>query len=142
MARMIPRIHPWAVTGTPIGKHGLTDLHGLIKFLHIEPLASSSHIWNRLLLPSNTSILFSTLGLFMHRNTKKSVAGELTLPPQSQRLLRLEFSRVERTWYDQLYQQMLEELGNVQSTSGNTNKVEEAKKAWMSSWLLQLRQTW
>ncbi len=35
MALKVSSRHKWCVTGTPIGKNGLDDLYGLIKFLGI-----------------------------------------------------------------------------------------------------------
>ncbi|KAJ3177101.1 hypothetical protein HDU87_004593 [Geranomyces variabilis] len=130
MAAMIPTYGSrWAVTGTPIGKHGLADLYGLISFLRIEPLASDAGIWRRIQLPVHRALLKDMLRQFMHRNTKANVAGELTLLPQSNKTLYLEFSKVERTWYDQLYEEMLEESRRA------------ANDQLRSMWLLQLRQT-
>jgi len=37
MALRIQSINKWAVTGTPIGKHGFEDLYGLMVFLGLSP---------------------------------------------------------------------------------------------------------
>ncbi|KAJ3170203.1 hypothetical protein HDU88_008830 [Geranomyces variabilis] len=130
MAAMIPTYGSrWAVTGTPIGKHGLADLYGLISFLRVEPLTSDSGFWRRIQLPVHRALLKETLRQFMHRNTKTNVANELTLPPQSNKTLYLEFSKVERTWYEQLYEEMLDESRRA------------ANDQLRYMWLLQLRQT-
>ncbi|KAJ3150778.1 hypothetical protein HDU86_006287 [Geranomyces michiganensis] len=126
----------WAVTGTPVGKKGLDDLHGLIKFLRIEPLASDPGIWHRLQQPAHRALLKDTLRQFMHRNTKANVAGELVLPPQSHKTLYLEFSRVERAWYNQLFDEMLYDDKNLMQRAKGPD-INQRRGLW----LLQLRQT-
>ncbi|KAI8903934.1 SNF2 family N-terminal domain-containing protein [Powellomyces hirtus] len=139
MACMIPRVHPWAVTGTPIAKKGLADLHGLIKFLRLEPLASYPAIWQRLQEPINRGLFYDTLRRFMHRNTKANVSTELTIPAQHARTLHLDFSKVERTWYDQLYDEMIAEVRATPKRA--SDGAEDVRASTMSLWLLQLRQT-
>ncbi|KAJ3019350.1 hypothetical protein HKX48_002198 [Thoreauomyces humboldtii] len=134
MAKMIPRVNAWAVTGTPVGRHGLDDLFGLIQFLNIQPLVSFPALWRRLQLPIHRSLMTPMLRRFMHRNTKENVKAELTLPNQSERTLSLSFSKVERTWYDQLFQDMLAHCNTIRDDV-------KSSEADMASWLLQLRQT-
>ncbi|KAI8816717.1 SNF2 family N-terminal domain-containing protein [Fimicolochytrium jonesii] len=136
MARMLPRVHPWAVTGTPIGKNGWNDLRGLISFLGIEPFTSYKHIWNRLTNPVHRLRLIDVLRRFMHRNLKRDLRSELTLPPQHENTLHLDFSRVERTWYNQQFDEMMDA---VQEARTSQEKEELAGK--LRGWLLQLRQT-
>ncbi|RYP12581.1 hypothetical protein DL767_011239 [Monosporascus sp. MG133] len=44
VARLIPRINAWGITGTPV-KENIKDLWGLLLFLRYEPFASSLTIW-------------------------------------------------------------------------------------------------
>eukprot|EP00937_MAST-01D_sp_MAST-1D-sp2_P003320 g3320.t1 len=44
LARRIRRTHAWAVTGTPLGKDKLADLHGLLLFLDAQPFAEKG-VW-------------------------------------------------------------------------------------------------
>ncbi|KND04184.1 uncharacterized protein SPPG_01618 [Spizellomyces punctatus DAOM BR117] len=135
MARLLTCIHPWAVTGTPMGKNGTSDLYGLVKFLNIQPLSSYPHMWWQL---QNHPLFHATLERFMHRNLKSLVKSELTIPPQTERIVRLEFSRVERAWYDQLVERMMEE---VRAPGFGTGKrAEEMRQTRLTGWLLQLRQ--
>ncbi|TPX66245.1 hypothetical protein SpCBS45565_g04601 [Spizellomyces sp. 'palustris'] len=135
MARLLTCIHPWAVTGTPMGKNGTSDLYGLVKFLNIQPLSSCPYIWWKL---QNHPLFHTILERFMHRNLKSLLKSELTIPPQSERIVRLEFSRVERAWYDQLVERMMEE---VRAPGFGTGKrAEEMRQTRLTGWLLQLRQ--
>ncbi|KAJ3010258.1 UNVERIFIED_CONTAM: hypothetical protein HDU68_002246 [Siphonaria sp. JEL0065] len=145
MARLIPRIHPWAVTGTPISKSGLAgDLKGLCIFLGLEPFMSS-HAFKWLLEAKNLGYLVGLFSRVMHRNTKENVKNELVLPKQDQFIVELGFSPVERNYYTDLYQSCMEEIDNLDKavvgldSSKRARKIEEAKVR-MRQWLLQLRQ--
>jgi len=80
VARMIPRINAWCVTGTPVRKD-VNDLLGLLVFLRYEPYASVKHIWAGLISSHKYEFrkLFGKLAL---RHSKKSVRDELKLPAQ------------------------------------------------------------
>lgn len=39
MASRLHSTHRWAVTGTPIGPGGLSDIQGLLRVLHHDPFA-------------------------------------------------------------------------------------------------------
>ncbi|KAJ3298009.1 Calcium-transporting ATPase 10, plasma membrane-type [Borealophlyctis nickersoniae] len=152
MARLIPRVHPWAVTGTPIGKNGLSDLCGLVRFLDLEPLSDTT-LWKRLESPTHIPTLLSAFRRIMHRNTKQNVQNELTLPPQTEEVVLLDFSRVEQRYYDDMWEQCLEEINVLDQSGGRrlnegvggvkkrTAKEEEVRSTKLRSWLLQLRQT-
>ncbi|KAJ3055803.1 hypothetical protein HK097_009186 [Rhizophlyctis rosea] len=153
MARSIPRQHPWAVTGTPFGKSGLPDLHGLICFLDLRPIATSQPIWRRLITPLHFPHLFSTLQRIMHRNTKANVKSELSLPPQTEEIVVLDFAKVEREVYDQTWELCLDDLKQPLTVGGRRlvarpsetaemkRKEESLRSDKMRKWLLQLRQT-
>lgn len=163
MACMIPRIHSWAVTGTPIGKYGISDLYGLIVFLGLRPFSESKILWNRIIsttdentgtvkylpnlqlpIPNHYPLFLSILRKIMHRNTKRAVRSELQLPPQTQYTYYLEFSRVEQHYYDQLWETCMGEVGD-RSVGGRKRfggEIEETARVKMKSWILRLRQTW
>ncbi|KAJ3143216.1 hypothetical protein HK100_000015 [Physocladia obscura] len=159
MARIIPRIHPWAVTGTPVSKNGLADLKGLCIFLKIQPIANVSV---NVLEKYGQSALESMFCEFLWRNTKENVKNELLLPKQSQFICELGFSAVERSYYDQLYDSCIEELERIDSKVNELKleveaiselkqveihskrkriqQIVEDSHAKMRSWILQLRQ--
>ncbi|KAJ3309377.1 hypothetical protein HDU76_003646, partial [Blyttiomyces sp. JEL0837] len=153
MARMIPRIHPWAITGTPITKCGLSDLYGLCLFLDLEPIAQNKSLFDKLLTPELRPHLITTFGRLMHRHTKDFLKDELALPQQTQYIVELEFSLVERHYYDELLQRSLEEIktgaigarqwtgGTGTLRRGRVPRAEEDSGMALRSLLLQLRQT-
>lgn len=84
VARMIPRVNAWAISGTPVTsrkKNDLRDLRGVLNFLRYEPFASTKHVWSNLtsVHKSNFRELFGTLAL---RHSKQHVKDELRLPAQ------------------------------------------------------------
>ncbi|KAH6572187.1 hypothetical protein BASA60_006747 [Batrachochytrium salamandrivorans] len=113
VARLIPRIHPWAVTGTPTSKTGLlADMHGLFCFLGIESWIAASQLKTQNTLGSspNSSRLVThhpnlvrrNLRRIMHRSSKESVSCELVLPLQHQHTIIVCFDRVHQLYYDEV----------------------------------------
>jgi E3 ubiquitin-protein ligase SHPRH len=84
VARMIPRVNAWAISGTPVTsrkKNDLRDLRGVLNFLRYEPFASIKHVWSNLtsVHKSDFRTIFNTIAL---RHSKQHVKGELRLPAQ------------------------------------------------------------
>ncbi|KAJ3414351.1 hypothetical protein HDV05_006719, partial [Chytridiales sp. JEL 0842] len=152
MARLIPRVNAWAVTGTPVAKSGLSDLFGLTLFLNFKPLGDSLKLFDFLKTAARRHHLVEAFSLVMHRNSKDSVRDELTLPPQSTLSFFVDFSGIERAYYDDLFETCSEEwkmfMNRIdqlsQTPEPNLRKIreeEERCKAKMRLWFLQLRQT-
>jgi E3 ubiquitin-protein ligase SHPRH len=140
------------VTGTPISKAGLQDLHGLFHFLNLYPATSnlsppSSKLLHR--LTSHALALPTLVGMtgeFMHRHMKAVVDGDLSIPPQTEVLVGLELSAVERWYYDTLFDQMVESLqlkdrARSFAHSATVNLGAENATVSEQAWLLRLRQT-
>ncbi|KAH7062432.1 DEAD box-containing helicase-like transcription factor/DNA repair protein [Macrophomina phaseolina] len=106
VARVIPRVNAWAVSGTPVKKN-VQDLLGLLVFLRLEPFCSSKLLWNRLDRKAFRDI-FSTLAL---RHTKDEVRDELRLPPQKRIVMLVPFTSIEEQNYSQLVQQLCDDCG-------------------------------
>ncbi|KAJ1343292.1 hypothetical protein BSLG_002318 [Batrachochytrium salamandrivorans] len=145
VARLIPRIHPWAVTGTPTSKTGLlADMHGLFCFLGIESWIAASQLKTQNTLGSspNSSRLVThhpnlvrrNLRRIMHRSSKESVSCELVLPLQHQHTIIVCFDRVHQLYYDEV-----EEKCVKLSSKASKDKL-EWKEADLSLTMLQLRQ--
>ncbi|KAI1138986.1 hypothetical protein F5Y05DRAFT_383223 [Hypoxylon sp. FL0543] len=109
VARLIPRINAWGVTGTPIKGH-IKDLRGLLVFLHYEPFASSPAIWNMLITSQKEFFkpLFNRITL---RHTKRAVRDELTLPPQRRYVITMPFTAVEQEHYEAQFSQLAKRCG-------------------------------
>ncbi|KAE8147027.1 putative SNF2 family helicase/ATPase [Aspergillus avenaceus] len=107
VARLIPRQNAWAVTGTPIRKD-ITDLLGLLMFLHYEPFCGMS--WNRL-CNSFRDELANIVRMIALRHSKDRVRSELQIPPQRRVVITIPFTAVEEQHYGQLCEKMCEDCG-------------------------------
>ena len=146
VARMIPRIHCWAMTGTPVGKHGLDDLKELLVFLDAGFLTENA-VWNRLQLGG--SDVLEVFKRIMHRNTKENIEAELKLPGQVDTRITIPMSRIERHYYDELFKNCQEEIQILDAKLEQKGLPMDTQTKLMSklnfslkTWLLQLRQTW
>ncbi|KAI8926557.1 SNF2 family N-terminal domain-containing protein [Entophlyctis helioformis] len=142
VARAIPRVHPWAVTGTPTSRTGsLADMAGLFQFLGLDdwvnatrPLmtdASSAHLALSstasagnssrsqldLFVKGHPGLVRQELCRFMHRATKASVAAELVIPRQHQHVIHLRFDRIQQTYYDELHDLCVQAASEPQPAS-------------------------
>jgi SNF2 family DNA or RNA helicase len=157
MARKIPRIHPWSVTGTPTPKRGaIEEMQGL--FLFIDAPINCSYL-NRL-FPEDCKDILSH---YIHKQTKDHVKNEMILPIQRNATYYIPFKPVELQYYDDLVEMALKDLGpepqkplSIADSLEWTPELEAAtSKSWkeyqevqsvrfakMQSWLLRLRQTW
>ncbi|KAI1410942.1 hypothetical protein F5Y13DRAFT_67951 [Hypoxylon sp. FL1857] len=109
VARLIPRVNAWGVTGTPV-KGDIKDLWGLLVFLHYEPFASSTAVWDMLITSHKEFFqpLFNRIAL---RHTKRAVRDELTLPPQKRYVITIPFTAVEEEHYQAQFTELTKECG-------------------------------
>jgi len=121
-ARRIPRVHAWAVSGTPV-KNSLEDMRGITKFLDLHPFVEGP-CWQRLI--ASPIDLDQSMRLVAMRHTRPLVADQLHLTTQHRKLILLKFSSVERLRYKRLLADFQED-----AKSSNCN---------LSKWLLRLRQ--
>ncbi|ESZ90401.1 hypothetical protein SBOR_9212 [Sclerotinia borealis F-4128] len=134
VARMIPRINAWAITGTPVTKN-IDDLLGLLIFLRYEPLIT---VWRSLLSSPYFRGLFNSISL---SNRKKDVRGELDLPQQHRFVITLPFTPIEEQYYQELFGQMCEESGLSTEGAPLTDDWDpEGYTEVMRRWLVRLRQ--
>jgi E3 ubiquitin-protein ligase SHPRH len=104
VARLIPRVNVWAVTGTPV-RRTCEALFGLLTFLRLYPL--DSKLFRQRLTHPEFQGLIRTIAL---RHTKDQVRNELNLPPQRRVVVTLGFSRVEEEGYKAAFGKMVDEL--------------------------------
>ncbi|KAI1391186.1 SNF2 family N-terminal domain-containing protein [Hypoxylon trugodes] len=109
VARLIPRVNSWGITGTPV-KENIKDLWGLLVFLRYEPFASSTAIWEGLITTHKEFFkpLFNRIAL---RHTKRAVRSELTLPPQKRFVITMPFTAIEEQHYREHFKQLVTNLG-------------------------------
>ncbi|KAK5122434.1 hypothetical protein LTR85_004018 [Meristemomyces frigidus] len=142
VACRLPRVHSWAVSGTPLRKN-VQDLHGLLIFLRYQPLSDDAKLWAHLI--TNHRHLFRRIfGEIALRHTKAHVREELRLPPQKRVVLTVPFSAVEQQHYSTLFGEMCEEVGLSSDGSpkdGTWDPQEPRTVETMRTWLTRLRQT-
>lgn len=139
VARLIPRMNAWAVSGTPL-KKDVQDLLGLLIFLRYEPFCSSRALWQRV----NKSIFKEIFGEIALRHTKDKIRHELRLPPQKRVVITVPFTAVEEQNYSQLVQQMCEDCGITTEGAPVTDAFDPDSPVLvekMRTWLTRLRQT-
>ncbi|KAF2158888.1 hypothetical protein M409DRAFT_71432 [Zasmidium cellare ATCC 36951] len=140
VACRLPRVHSWAVSGTPLRKN-VEDLHGLLIFLRFKPLSLSSKLWGHLV--TNHKHLFKGIfGNIALRHTKALIRDELRLPPQKRVVISCPFSVVEQQNYATLFDQMCEEVGlNADGSPRHDDWEPSQQTERMRRWLSRLRQT-
>ncbi|KAK2602150.1 hypothetical protein N8I77_008706 [Diaporthe amygdali] len=109
LARLLPRIHAWGVTGTPV-KDSVEDLRGLLLFLRYEPFASNVKAWNALINTDQDGFrrLFNQLSL---RHSKRLVRHEIDIPAQKRYVITMPFTAVEEQHYQSLFREVVEACG-------------------------------
>ncbi|KAL2396397.1 putative ATP-dependent helicase [Exophiala dermatitidis] len=142
VARLIPRINAWAVTGTPL-RSGHRDLHGLLLFLRYQPWSVSTRLWDYL-VTYHRPLFRQMLQEIAMRHTKDYVREDLRLPPQSRHTITIPFTPIEEQHYAQLFQQMCDEceldrIGTPLAGDWDPNSPATIEK--MRTWLTRLRQT-
>lgn len=142
VARLIPRVNAWAVTGTPL-RRDIEDLFGLLLFLHYDPFCHSKQLWKR---------LYSTFGPILKqliqntalRHSKDRVRDELRLPPQKRVIITTPFTAIEEQHYGQLFEKMCDECGLDSEGAplhDDWNPEDPRTVERMRTWLTRLRQT-
>ncbi|KAI9744313.1 MAG: hypothetical protein M1818_002465 [Claussenomyces sp. TS43310] len=142
VAKLIPRVNAWGVSGTPV-KKDVADLLGLLNFLRLEPYATLRHLWT-LLVTSHRASFKAIFGQLALRHTKKDVRDELRLPGQQRFVITIPFTPIEEQYYQSLFQQMCEDCGlNLQGgpLDDDWNPEESGVIERMRSWLVRLRQS-
>jgi E3 ubiquitin-protein ligase SHPRH len=139
VAREIPRVNAWCVTGTPVRKD-VDDLYGLLMFLRYEPFCNKQ-VWNNM-VRYNHDAFRSVFGFIALRHSKDRVREELYLPQQNRVVVTVPFSQVEEEIYRQQFTQMctdckVDSLGAPLHEDWTLKNYAEK----MRGWLTQLRQT-
>lgn len=103
MALRLSTVNRWGVSGTPIQRRGLEDLHGLIAFLQLAPFDARS-VWRQCVqLPYERGEMRDKLHGFlrtiMWRTSKVDVVDEIDIPPLHEKTRFLTFSPVEAHFY-------------------------------------------
>lgn len=142
VACRLPRVHSWAVSGTPLRKDA-QDLHGLLIFLRFKPLNKDLRLWSHLVM-NHKHIFRDIFGTIALRHTKSHIRDELHLPPQKRVVITMPFTAVEHQHYNNLFVEMCDELKLREDGSPNDDQWDPDNPATveaMRKWLVRLRQT-
>ncbi|OPB39982.1 hypothetical protein A0O28_0000610 [Trichoderma guizhouense] len=140
LARVIPRVNAWGITGTPV-KDDVKDLLGLLSFLRYEPYCSTTPVWQALTTHHKSLFqqLFHSISI---RHTKALVRDEISLPPQRRFVITMPFTAVEEQHYQSLYKEMAEACKlNTEGGPLAEDWAPEEYEDVMRIWLNRLRQT-
>ncbi|KAM4056022.1 ring finger domain-containing protein [Hirsutella rhossiliensis] len=140
VARAIPRVNAWGITGTPV-KDDVKDLFGLLQFLRYEPYCYAPPIWQALIKRHKTIFqqIFRSVAL---RHTKALVRDEIRLPPQNRYVISMPFTAVEEQHYQSLFKEMAQECGlDLDGVPLVEDWDPEDYEDVMRTWLNRLRQT-
>ncbi|KAJ3562251.1 hypothetical protein NP233_g9694 [Leucocoprinus birnbaumii] len=110
MVSLIPRLASFAVSGTP-ARSQVSDLNHVLKFLRVDDAVGGPRLWNELLQPYNANEFAAFFQKYAIRTMKADVKAELTIPQQTRYVVGIEIGPIEREVYDQMLQNMLNELG-------------------------------
>jgi E3 ubiquitin-protein ligase SHPRH len=138
VARLIPRVNAWAVSGTPF-KNQVEDLRGLLHFLRYAPYDNKA-VWHSI-DRENFETIFGTIAI---RHTKAMVRHELHLPRQKRLIISVPFMAMEEQNYTALFAAMCKDLGvHTDGTPLNdrVNLSSDHSIGKMRAWLRRLRQT-
>jgi E3 ubiquitin-protein ligase SHPRH len=138
VARLIPRVNAWAVSGTPF-KNAVEDLRGLLHFLRYSPYDSKT-VWYNI----NRDTFKKIFGSIAIRHTKTMIRNELQLPPQKRLIISVPFMAMEEQNYSTLFAAMCKDLG-VHPDGAPLHKdidlTSDQSVDKMRAWLRRLRQT-
>ena len=142
VARLIPRVNGWAVTGTPL-KQNHRDLYGLLLFLRHEPWCQSTRLWDYLVF-YHRSLFRKLIGSIALRHSKELVREELRIPAQSRKVVSMPFTAIEESHYAQMHYDMQQDcgfdrVGGPLDGEWDPDNLVTIEK--MRSWLQRLRQT-
>ncbi|KAK3308120.1 SNF2 family N-terminal domain-containing protein [Chaetomium strumarium] len=110
LARKIPRVNAWGVTGTPVKDDIRKDLRGLLLFLRYEPYASDAKTW-KLLTTFDKGSFRKLFRLISMRHSKSLVRDEISIPPQKRYVITTPFTAVEQEYYQSLFEELAATCG-------------------------------
>ncbi|KAG0172397.1 hypothetical protein DFQ30_010533 [Apophysomyces sp. BC1015] len=151
MARLIPRVNSWAITGTPM-RAKYDDLYGLYLFLGLTPFCNKPNLFRNLhRQPELRGLFWSFTKETIRRNMKALLKNQVHIPPQQRLIVNVSFSPIEKHRYDDLWELCCEETSLrwleesewkfPEAPGEDARRTKQNVYAKLRSWLLRLRQT-
>ncbi len=143
MALKLNADHFWAVSGTPIGHGNLQDLYGLFLFLRLAPFDHKDW-FNSCLNPTIVGFDERIQALLRHvfwRSTKSSeaVKRQIGIPEMKEERVVLNFSSIERHFYNRQLQKTLQLADDCNDTPNRKGKRKSSQLNFLSESLHRLR---
>ena len=125
MARKLAASHRWCISGTPIGRGKLDDLFGLLLFLQTpKPFDDLGWFKSSFLLSQGDALkrLSHLLQNVMWRSTKDNdaVRRQMGIPDQKEKKVTLQFSTVEKYFYEKQLQATVDVAERVMKSSDDS----------------------
>ncbi|PFH60516.1 hypothetical protein XA68_10830 [Ophiocordyceps unilateralis] len=135
VARAIPRVNAWGISGTPI-KNDVKDLLGLLLFLGYQPYCYAPQVWTTL-VERHKTIFQQMFGCLALRHTKEMVQDEINLPAQKRYVISMPFTAVEEQHYQSLFKEMAEacnvDLDGAPLVDGwDARDYEDVMRTWLN----------
>lgn len=106
MVQILPAVHRWGCTGTPIERGSIHNLFGLVYFLDIHPYSNYKN-FNSLWLDyraGKSNQLIKFLSKIMWRTCKKDVLHQIDIPEQKEIIHYVEMTDLQKCYYQQVHE--------------------------------------
>lgn len=143
MALKLKADHFWAVSGTPIGHGRLQDLYGLFLFLRLSPF-DQKEWFSSCLCPTFEGLDDRIQALLRHifwRSTKslEIVKKQIGIPEMREERVVLNFSSIERHFYNRQLEKTLQLADNCEGISIARGKRKSSRLDFLSESIHRLR---
>ena len=143
MALKLDSVHRWCVSGTPIHRGNLNDLYGLLLFLRLEPFWDKGWFqkcFNPAIRNTHERIKCLLHNVFW-RSTKSSelVRKQMGIPEQIEKKIILNFSSIEKHFYNRQLEQTILAANDVNNVQGQLNKKSSSRLLLLTDQLHKLR---
>ena len=135
---MIHRTFSMAVSGTPV--KSMEDLQSGFGFLRV-PGMELHWAFEHICSGRMKSRLTRVLGMIASRHTKTQVRDEMSIPPQTRRLVPVEFTSIEQAFYNRLRERLMNQLGFQEDKTPVRTEALHLDDNLMREALLRLRQS-
>ena len=143
MALKLCTNYRWCVSGTPVGRGKIQDLYGLLLFLKMYPFSNLSFFqkcFDSTYMGLNDRIALLLSNVFW-RSTKdfSEVRDQMDVPDQVEKKIFLEFSSIEKHFYERQRERTLLTMGDVSDREKSGKQRKKSQINLLSDQLHKLR---